>query len=508
MEKNDCQNKGVHPAPIALMGLLLAGAALLLFSGCRDTPVTPVFTGRLMGQVVDAQTLEPIYKALVSTNPPSQTVFTDSTGQFDMGQVSVQSYSVQAEKAGYITSFASAEVMRNQMLHVVIRLPRDTTDNVMPTAPANPSPPDGAVEVPLEVQLCWQATDADGDELTYELWLFPSITGQMERIGYALTDTCFVLSSLSYQTDYLWQVAVSDGVYDAVFGPVWHFQTVPFPTLPVLAARSQQAAMQLVGYDNAELVMSFELPMPSAWRPRYSPQRDKIAFIGLEGTQPVLMVMNFDGTQVQQVADISVNTLLQYEAAFSWSPDGAQLLFPHFGQMYRVNRDGSGLSLFAEAPATQMFAACDWSPVGDLIAVRTVGSYPYTSRIYLYDAQGQVLQLLVDDYAGATGNPAFSPDGQKLVYSHDVSGFEATDGRQLDAHIFLLDLNDQIPLDLSADKPAGYNEIDPRFSPDGAWIIFTQVPNDGSAPPSVWKMDLQGENRTLLIENAEMPDWR
>ncbi len=496
------------PRAVGRMHVLLGATLLLLWGGCRDTPIEPIFTGRLTGQVVSAETLEPIAKALVSTNPPTQTVFTDSLGQFDLGAIPVASYSVQAEKAGYVTSFASAELIRDQTLHVVVRLPRDTADNAAPSAPAQPRPFDGATDQPIELQLCWQAADPDGDALQFDLWLFPGPDGLMTRMAHALEDTCFTLSGLQYGTDYIWQVSVSDGRHDPLYGPVWHFRTRAFPSLPVLAARPEGVSMRLVGYDNESLVMSFDLPMPSAWRPRYSPQRDKVAFIGLEGAEPVLMIMNPDGTEVAQLSILSVNTLLQREAAFSWSPDGARLLFPHFAQMFLVNRDGSGLQLFAEAPPGQMFAACDWSPSGDRIAVRTVGNYPYTSRLYLYDIQGSILQLLVDDLPGSTGNPAFSPDGKKLVYTHDISGFEATDGRQLDARIFLMNLDNQSITDLSFDKPAGYNELDPRFSPDGAWIVFTQVPNDGSAPPTVWKMDLQGENRTLLFENAAMPDWR
>jgi TolB protein len=63
-------------------------------------------------------------------------------------------------------------------------------------------------------------------------------------------------------------------------------------------------------------------------------------------------------------------------------------------------------------------------------------------------------------------------------------------------------------IDLSCDKPAGSNDLEPQFSSTGVFIIFTNMENDGNKPKNIHYMDLEGNSRTLLFENAEMPEWQ
>jgi Tol biopolymer transport system component len=46
------------------------------------------------------------------------------------------------------------------------------------------------------------------------------------------------------------------------------------------------------------------------------------------------------------------------------------------------------------------------------------------------------------------------------------------------------------------------------YSPDGAKIIFENVPNDGSSPKDIWIIDVDGNSRQKIISNGEMPDWK
>jgi TolB protein len=78
----------------------------------------------------------------------------------------------------------------------------------------------------------------------------------------------------------------------------------------------------------------------------------------------------------------------------------------------------------------------------------------------------------------------------------------------MNAHIFLVSLDTLgTPVDLSKNKPNGTNDLEPRFSPDGSKIIFTNCRNDGEQY-SVWIMDASGNNRKKIADKARMPDWR
>jgi TolB protein len=94
------------------------------------------------------------------------------------------------------------------------------------------------------------------------------------------------------------------------------------------------------------------------------------------------------------------------------------------------------------------------------------------------------------------------------MFTRDVSGFQSTDGRQLDAHILLINIETKEVRDVSGNKPDGTNDLYPRISPDGAKIIFMNVSNDGTGKKSIWIMNKTGSERKILVEDSEMPCWQ
>ncbi|UOQ75085.1 TolB family protein [Hymenobacter cellulosilyticus] len=149
--------------------------------------------------------------------------------------------------------------------------------------------------------------------------------------------------------------------------------------------------------------------------------------------------------------------------------------------------------------------------------VQTVGANIYDSEFYTMNADGTGLTQVVGNLAGRMDSPSFSIDGRTILYTRDVDGYENASGRQLNAHILMQRLDGTGLVDLSVvpsgsgtngGKPAGTNDLFPRFSPDGAKIIFVNVNNDNQSAPEVWVMDIDGRNRTRLFQNANLPDWK
>jgi TolB protein len=223
---------------------------------------------------------------------------------------------------------------------------------------------------------------------------------------------------------------------------------------------------------------------------------------------PQLFVADAQGRNARQISRLPLTGYHNYGEGYCWSPDGNRLLYSHYDKLYLINKDGSGLQQLATAPSGFHFKSCDWSAATGQIVVQATDANVSRSRLYLLNPQDAVPHRLLENLDGRIESPVFSLDGQKLMFSYDNSLFQSQPGRQLDAVIMLYDLNQQLVQDLSSGKPAGTNDGRPRFSPNGAYIIFEHASNEDGAVSSVWKMNMEGGERSMLFAEACMPDWR
>lgn len=486
---------------------------LLLFMSlfsCQEETIQPDVFGSLFGEVLTLEDNKALEGATISTNPPTSIVITDDLGRFALENIKTGTYSIRAEKDGYIPEIQSITVFENQTSTVDIKMSPDSETNNAPSKPTLISPVNNAIGQPVNLTLEWEANDPDEDaELTYDILLFNSTMTTNTLVATDISETNFELNSLNHGETYFWQVIVKDGTADPVNGDVWSFSTETFPDHRFLFSQEQNGKYDIYSANIAFEAIKLTDNAGSNWRPLMSPDRSKIAFISNIGIDAQIFIMDRDGSDVQQVTtNIPIAGFNNFDLDFAWSPNSTQLLYMHLNRLYRINIDGSGLTLLAQAPPNHTFSECDWALTTNQIVARTTGLNPYNSSIFLYDLSGNVIQEVSPDFPGSTGGAVFSIDGKHILYTYDVSEFESPDGRQLDARIFLYDIDNDLNIDLSLNKPAGTNDLDPRFSPDGSKVIFMNTNNDGISPKNIWVMNLQGDGRTLLFENAEMPDWR
>ncbi len=173
----------------------------------------------------------------------------------------------------------------------------------------------------------------------------------------------------------------------------------------------------------------------------------------------------------------------------AWAPAGDRIAFAA-GKLegdsvvYVANADGTGLaqiterSLYASAPA--------WSPDGRTIAVRG-GLYDNEQGIYLVNADGGGVRRLTSGQhiLNRHSLPTWSADGSKLLFYAGISGSE-------DVWVINVDGSDEHPL-MKTGFP--YDEIWPRWSPDGSSIAFV-------------RLDHREETGTVYIMNADGSDLR
>ncbi len=476
--------------------------------GCSEDKIDFVQTGKLTGKVVTSEDFEPMPNVKITLNPTNNTTFTDEKGEFVFEKVQTGDYAVRAEKQGFLTGNEPITINADQTANVIFEMDLSSALNKPPLAPTLLSPADNSIGHPLQLDLIWsKAVDPDEDELTYGV-IIKNDFDDSSLIIENLKDTIYTLEGLRHGVKYFWQVKVNDPINEAVLSDTRAFETTSFPDNRFLYVRQENGNNVIYSANEANENILITAPESNSWRPRKNLQTQVVAFLKNVGSATHLFTMNPDGTNVHQVTNQNtVSGFRQNEMDFAWSSNGAKLVYPSFDKLYMINKDGSGNQLIYQTSNGNFITEVDWSYDGTKLALRTNDMNGYNTSIFIMDMNGTILHTIVSDGVGAYGGINFSTNGQFLLFTHDFSQFEDASYRQFNSHILLYNTATGIFGDISINKDDGYNDLDPRLSPNEAKIIFTYTSNDGVSVKNVYTMDVNGDNRELLFENAFMPDW-
>ncbi len=494
--------------------------SILIFSiflvSCNEDLIEQAQSGILRGKVVKRGTNVPIENVKIFTAPTTETVFSKADGTFEIPNMPVGNYSVKAELSGYLATFQAVNIQKkDQVVTMVFELDDDNSLNTAPTTPELLSPTDNSVNQPLTVELTWNSTDPDTDDvLKYNLTIKNNLDTNVIQVNDLLTNH-YTLSNLKFGVSYFWQVSVSDGIHSPVLSAISKFTTNTVPLNRYHYVQKQNGNLFIVSSNESGTNFQFTNSSYNSWRPRKNNNAGLIAFLRTEGGNTQIYTANPDGSNVFKVTTVPVAGFNNNELDFSWSTNGQEFLYANFNKLYRINKDGSGLNLVYTAPSGTMISECDWSYDGSKIALKTNNVNGYSTQIYIIDMLGNTIKTILSGTLGASGGLNFSVDGNRLLYTRDVSGFEDVSGnyRQLDTRIFVYDFIANMTYDVSSesDKPQGTNDLDPRFSPNNAQIIYTNTSNDNISPRNVEVIDLNSTltdmTRTVLFTNGEMPDY-
>jgi len=493
-----------------LLNIFTAFVILFSLTSCSEELVSKVQTGTVKGTVIKKGTNQPLKNVKIYTAPSTQTVFTKDDGSFEIAEIPVGEYSLRAELSGYVTTLQGISIKNGgQNVSVVLEMSDDDSLNSPPSAPVLLSPTDNAVDQPLSVDLSWSATDPDSlDVLKYTLTVKNDFDQNVIEIK-DLTEKHYFLENLKFGVTYYWQVSVSDGVNPAVNSPVFRFKTNSVPNNRFHYVKKSNGNYYIVSSNEAGSNFNFTALSANSWRPRLSQNAQQLAFLRTTGGSTHIFTAKPDGSQAFQVTTIPVGGFNNAELDFSWSTNGKELLYPSFTKLYRINKDGSGLELVYTTPDGSFISECDWSYDGSMIALKTNDPNGYNAKIIVIDMLGNVIKTVLENVNGAAGGLNFSVDGNLLLYTYDISGHQDNNYRQLNTHIFIYNMQtgDVTDVSVASEKPDGTNDLDPRFSPNNAEVIFTNTSNDGISVKNIMKVTLQDITRTALFPDAEMPDW-
>ncbi|MEN2487551.1 carboxypeptidase regulatory-like domain-containing protein [Flavobacterium sp. B11] len=487
---------------------IVSAIFLVVLVSCSEEKIGESEFGTVTGKVVNSETFEPMENVKILSSPTTSTVFTDAEGKFTVTNVKVGEYSFQAQKEGFVAKFEAVSVTANNTSEVVFELSKSIVNNKPPTVPVLVAPEDNSTNQPVNLELSWTVTDPDNDAMTYTVSLRNDKNSEVVVFS-DLKEKKLALTNLIYGAKYYWQVTVTDGVNTPLLSTISAFSTIAFPATRNLFVKTISGNNVIFAADDAGKQYQLTSSDKNSWRPRRNNQAQKIAFIGTSGSQNDIYTMDFDGTNIKKVTNsVSIAGFKADYLGYSWNASGSEFIYPNFDKLYRIKSDGSGLTKIFQTPNGKFISECDWSADGSKIALKVNDINGYNVEIYVINLSGVIVTSILAGEPGAVSGLNFSVSGLKLVYTKDVSGFESQDYRQLDSKIFEYSFLLGNSYQLSTEKTAGTNDLDVRYSPNEAELIFLNTSNDGISVKNIVKCGIGVANsRTTLFTGASMPDW-
>ncbi len=482
--------------------------ALFLY-GCSEDPIDESGTGTITGKVVNEGTNEPLANVKIETTPASTTVFTNETGDFIIEDVIEGEYSVQAELDGYITAFKASRVVAGQTNNVVFELQASTANNRPPTIPDLLSPGEGQILESIEATFVWTSTDPDEDEITFTLELRNDQNSDVE-IFEDITEPVFTYSSLLFGAKYFWQVKADDGINPPVNSAVSSFEVISAPVDNRFIFTREIEGNNVI-YSADEDGSEFQLTSVTnnSFRPRRNVAANKIAFLQSNGAQIDVFTMNRDGSgKFKVTSSVKPAGFNLNEISISWPENSNKIYFPNFDKLYSINSNGQGLELVYQTLDGSFISEVDVNQNTNRIALKTNNQNGYDIDIFVIDFSGTLIATALNGVPGAASGLNLSFDGENVLYTYDVSGNENATYRRLNSRMFIYNIPGDTTTDVSGEKPGGTNDLDVRYSPNEAEIIFVNTSNDGISQKNIWKRTLDEiDAREQLFSNGFMPDW-
>jgi beta-lactam-binding protein with PASTA domain len=229
--------------------------------------------------------------------------------------------------------------------------------------------------------------------------------------------------------------------------------------------------------------------------PTWSPDGKRIAFVSNPRDNDDIYVMNDDGGERHLLISHAAD-----DNDPDWSPDGKQLVFASWrdpgGAIYRINVDGAPRNLKRLAWHQNGTSTMPtWSPRGEWIAFSSNRDGNW--EIYRMYSDGTSLTRLTDNSAWDLV-PAWSPDDDdsQIVFSSDLVGYEG------------LNLMDSAGTNRAQLAPAGDYSY-PAWSPDGQWVVY--VFDEGEGGKHLYLVKRDGSRRMPidgLPGPANFPAWQ
>ncbi|MGH9945459.1 MAG: hypothetical protein ACRD9R_24155 [Pyrinomonadaceae bacterium] len=222
------------------------------------------------------------------------------------------------------------------------------------------------------------------------------------------------------------------------------------------------------------------------------PSGGKIAFLGAAAGVIDIYLIGLDGSGLENITRGRLSGI----SAFSWSPDGSQLVVSadRGRNLYVVAADASSLRALTHNVGFAITQTPTWSPDGSRIAY--IGNAAQNYDVFLINPDGSGTRRLTQTN-GIYRDLAWSPDGSRIAYASGADFFHV--------HIHTMRADGGLPTQVSAG--AGSDSA-PSWSPDGRAIAYQSDFQFG--PPEIFTVNADGANQTRLTNvfaSDSHPSW-
>lgn len=283
----------------------------------------------------------------------------------------------------------------------------------------------------------------------------------------------------------------------AVASPFTGFATARSLRPSALLTFSSRYGLCLAQADGSHRIRLFPKGRNPGVSPSWSPSGRYLALVNWRraprrkfGVDSRIMVVTATGRVVRELVDAD------WVTGAAWSPDGRYVAIGMAslgGGIFLIAPNGSGERRLIGSQTTEFFDPA-WAPDGQRLVF--VGAVPpsFSAGIWSIHVDRSDLRLLIP--GGSVSGPSFSPDGTRLAYSRDGDIYAANSADGSAEHA------------LTATRNA--EEAAPAWSPDGTVIAFVRW-EKGRRYSQIVTIHPDGSGERTVIPRryaAGAPTWR